>query len=362
MGSRKYIDPVEINIPAQPSFTPISIYGKKQGLTIGCINTHGFKIQIRNTICDYKSEYVKNLMEIMNLDVLVASETGLTSQSQLDAIKRHFGPNYAICGVWGPDTIADISAAFTGVVIFVKKDPIDETAITLLNWDINARWLSLAIDRRNQPRTYIMGVYLQTHHTASRTSTLAAITQFMKQPDINSYYKPGEKRFVLGDFNSDLLLPRNAQDKHTQQYLKRINLHPCNTDPSQATYYKDSVLPNGQINYHSKASTIDFICSTPLEQKSITDIEILRVPIVSPDHALIRLELLDESYNKRTKWKLTRNTKVRAPKQFVSESNKEWGNWLKLFTGLEPSPPSLQSHIPVLLPYSAEPQLTSHTY
>ena len=108
---------------------------------------------------------VKNLMDLANLDILIATETGLSSQAQLDSIKRHMGPRYDVYGTWGPDTLADISTHYTGVTAFIKKDPIDETQSNLLNWDINARWLTLEIIRRNQPTTYIMGTYLQSYHT-----------------------------------------------------------------------------------------------------------------------------------------------------------------------------------------------------
>ena len=85
-----------------------------------------------------------------------------------------------------------------------------------------------------------------------------------------------------------------------------------------------------------------------MELISIAEIETLRVPIVSPDHAMVRIEMLDEGYEKRTKWKANRNHIIRAPKQFLSESNQNWAQWLKRFTGLEPHPPTMQTPPPII--------------
>ena len=189
---------------------------------------------------------------------------------------------------------------------------------------------------------------MQTYHHASRQATLTAMKQFMKKPSAEGYLKPGDRRIVLGDFNTDLVSPRGKQEHQTAQSIKLMNLVPINSDPAYPTFYRDFKYPNGQMQYNTQASLIDFCCTTQQVKQQVNVVETLRVPVVAPDHAMVRVEFLDEAYRKRTKWQHTRNKTVRAPKQYFTESNKQWAEWLSLFAGLKPLSAPMQDELNAL--------------
>ena len=209
---------------------------------------------------------------------------------------------------WEPgDAISDIHAASTGVMIITRLDPIDETKVTELDKDKNARWLSCKIQRRNQADVYVLGTYFQSFHGMSRKATFQAIKQFMKHPTGQDPYKPDDVRLVLGDFNANIIRPRNQQDKTTKQQCHHLNLKPLNSDLQQPTFYRDKLLENGQKLFNHHYSLIDYICTTANQAAKVNLVETLRVPIVSPDHSMVRVEFLDAGYEKRSKWKQTKN-------------------------------------------------------
>ena len=158
-------------------------------------------------------------------------------------------------------------------------------------------------------------------------------------------------------------------DRSTQLALKHVNLFPINTDPTQATYFQDHHFENGQVQYNTRASMIDFVLSNQQDRRTVNSIETLRVPLIAPDHAMVRVEFLEFNYHKRSKWQHTRNKLVRSPKLFFNESNKDWAIWLRLFTGIDPLPPEaapppilLHQNTPLLYFFQKIRTISTHVF
>ena len=74
---------------------------------------------------------------------------------------------------------------------------------------------------------------------------------------------------------------------------------------------------------------------------------------------MVRIELTDSNPNKFTKWKQTRNNKVRQKKLFLTRDHQKWINWLKLVAQISPWPADTPMPKPVSTPWKTIQQTFS---